>query len=71
MAQENNSSDEAGGQMPLAQGLPWVSDLMASLRQFSFPSAFRIHALSSLPEAIRHRSGNDQQQDCCSQGHQT
>lgn len=57
MAQENNSSDDAGGQMPLAQGLPWVSDLMASLRQFSFPSAFRIHALSLLPEAISEADG--------------
>ena len=52
MAQENNSSDDAGRQMPLAQGLPWIGGLMASLRQLGFSPAFRIAAALGAPEGI-------------------
>lgn len=56
MAQENKSSDDAAGPAPFAQ-LPWISGLVAGLRQLSFPSAFRIGAPSLSPEAICEPEG--------------
>ena len=52
MPREDKPSDPLAAGPPPDREFPWVSGLWASLRQYSFHSAFRIHALSLLPEAI-------------------